>query len=249
MKPASGLRVGRFRERPRQAHGDTGSDWAAGKGWQLLAPFLHRGSQGEMTASANQPLPPPPSTPRPPHTTPSPQKNLPFATVAARNLPVCHSRATHSPHPGLPAHPRVGTETTGISEGRLQNRRAGGNTALEQEGRGLLGFGGTAAGVIPPRTMTVRDGRDNPVFNSRVSEPTPSKGDAGDGWVADAVMFHNCKWLVLPPPPPPPTFGVCLKYLDVDFVSPAHLQLKHSFLFTGPLPVTGSQSSEEAFIS
>lgn len=106
-------------------------------------------------------------------TTPSPKTNLPFATVAARNLPVCHSRATHSPHPGLPAHPRMGTETTDISEGRLQNRRAGGNTALEQEGRGLLGLGGTAAGVIPPRTVTARDGRDNLVFNSRVSEHTP----------------------------------------------------------------------------
>lgn len=66
----------------------------------------------------------------------------------------------------------MGTETTDISEGRLQNRRAGGNTALEQEGRGLLGLGGTAAGVIPPRTVTARDGRDNLVFNSRVSEHT-----------------------------------------------------------------------------
>lgn len=185
-------------------------------------------------------------------TTPSPKTNLPFATVAARNLPVCHSRATHSPHPGLPAHPRMGTETTDISEGRLQNRRAGGNTALEQEGRGLLGLGGTAAGVIPPRTVTARDGRDNLVFNSRVSEHThtPPRQGRCRGWPGSRhCRVSQLQMARAPPPPPPPTFGVCLKYLDVDFVSPAHLQLKHSFLFTGPLPVTGSQSSEEAFIS
>lgn len=37
--------------------------------------------------------------------------------------------------------------------------------------------------------------------------------------------------------------------LDVGFVSPAHLRMEHSFLFTGPLPVAGSQLGAGALVS
>lgn len=68
--------------------------------------------------------------------------------------------------------------------------------------------------------------------------------DAGDAQESDTATFHNCRWLELPPPPPP-TFGVCLQRRDVEFVSPAHLRLKNSCLFTGPLPQSQDPSPAE----
>ena len=84
--------------------------WAVPPAQLTHSSFLcHQGGHRESAASANQPLPPPPSTPRPWPLHPQTQTPS-FTTAAARSLPAQRSRATHGPQPGLPSHPWTCTE-------------------------------------------------------------------------------------------------------------------------------------------
>lgn len=196
----------------------------------------HGGGRGEMAAPANHPLPPPASTPspRPLHPSPNP------------NSPLCHGGC--SP-PSRTARPRNARDAP-----RGRARRPGG---VSGEGQGdvrpLRGAAGAQRDGCGTRPTPRGDG-EGPEGQSGTSQPgsRPPPGPretAGTARRQTQPCFTTANGSCSPRSPPPPTFGVCLKYLDVDFVSPPHLQLKHSFLFTGPLPVTGSQSREGAFIS
>lgn len=114
------------------------------------------------------------------------------------------------------------------SHGSAVSGLPGGDRAQGQgQGWPRTGSGGSGGCRSPPGRAA--EGQQGHPSGSR------RRGDTGDTQESDTATFHNRRWLGLPPPPPP-TLGVCLQCRDVEFVSPAHLQLKHSCLFTGALP-------------
>jgi len=162
------------------------------------------------------------------------------------------------------------------SDGITEQRGAGGPRALVQHavtrwagGSWPAGLGGDTKRLLSAQHPSSRSGERREAQPSPLRKQQRRRGSAGSGRIpgdGEGETWHPMGGLqrLLHPGemrgapaqgrlsqrccPHRPRSGR-VGNLDVGFVSPAHLRMEHSFLFTGPLPVAGSQLGAGALVS